>query len=874
MKSSPPKFARFLLKTCCDARFHEEVEGDLDELFAHNIQMHGPKKAAWYYWKDVFKHFNWYFISRRRTKSSSQNLIDMWTNYLRIAFRNIFKNPGYSALNMLGLGVGMACALLILKYSLHELGFDKFHEKGDRTYVVHMQFPNEEEIITSAPNALVPTLIRELPELETGVRIFNRGSYSPFTVKYKENVFKENRLFHVDSTFFDVFSFKLLEGDPKRALVNPKSIVLTEEMAAKYFGSEEPMGKTLRIDNRHDYLVTGVIENPPSNSHIHFDFLVSYTSFTNRFFLQERWDNASYTSYLVLNENASASSVEAKIPGIVKRTSEAEEIPRYSLNNLFDIHLSGVGAAFGLEAQNEMQYLYIFGFIGVLILIIASINYTNLATARAVFRAKEIGMRKVLGAYRFNLFHQFMGESILVVFMAFLLALLLAVVALPSFNQLADRQFVIADLWQSNVIGGIVLVAFFVAMLAGIYPALVLSGFRPITVLRGSFKNSKSGVVMRKLLVTVQFVISIALIIGTSVVFEQLKFMKQKELGYNNDNMLILPLSSSILRNYPAFKSEMMRESSVLDMTLASESPTQINAGYSIILKDIDEEKKVMVAGLRADLDFLGALQMELVAGTFITEADVKNIAREIPSEDRVFAFVLNEEALAPFGISPEEAIGKRAYMNGRNGFIRGVVKNFHFASMREKIRPMAFLPERDFNKVLIRISGQNLENTLSKVQERWRRLAPNVPFEYEFMDLQYANLYSSEQKLSKLFGLFAGLTIFISCFGLLGLISFTTIQRAREIGVRKVLGASTNTLVLMLNKDFSKLILVAFLIATPLAYLFMSNWLAEFQYKIGIGVTPIILSLVGTTLIAFLTTSFQSFRAASANPVDVLKEQ
>ena len=874
MRASPPKLARSLLRNFCDTSFHEEVEGDLDEIFDSTLEKSGVRKARQEYWLNVFKHFNGYFLFRRNRTAKSQNRFDMWTNYIKIAFRSVLKNKAYSAMNVLGLGVGMACAMLILIYALHELSYDQFHIKGDRVYVVHSQLDPEDDVDSSAPNALVPTLVREFPEIEAGVRIFNRGSYSPYTVKYQENIFQEDRLFHVDSTFFQIFSFKLLQGDQNKCLVAPKSIVLTESMAKKYFGNEEPIGKTLRIDNRSNYLVTGVMEDIPSNSHIHFDFLVSYNSFTNSFFLNERWDNASYTSYLLLKENVNPAVVDAKIPDLVRRSSEAENTSRFWLHPLSKIHLSGLGAGFSIEPQNEMRYLYIFGFIGVLILVIASINYTNLATARAVFRAKEIGMRKVLGAYRFNLFHQFMGESIMIVAIGVLLAVVLAILALPAFNGLADRQFAVTDIFQPLLVIWVAVIALFVGMLAGIYPSLVLSGFKPITVLRGSFKNSKSGTSMRKVLVVSQFIISIGLIIGTSVIFQQLGYMQQKDLGYNNDNMLILPISNSIRKNYDAFKAEMLREPGIFDMTLASESPTKINGLYSIVVKDMDIEKEVLLAGLRTDTDFLDAMQMELLAGSFFTETDLKNIASEIPYKERVHAFVLNESAIAEYGLSPEEAIGKRIYMNGRNGFVRGIVKDFHFSSMREKITPMAFLPETDFNKVLIRISGQDVDRTLSKVQERWRNLAPNVPFEYNFMDLEYENLYRTEQKLSRLFGAFASLAIFIACFGLLGLISYATIQRAREIGVRKVLGASVRNLVFMLNKDFAKLIALAFVVAIPLTYFLMRSWLMEFEYRISIGLTPVLISLGITATIAFVTISTQSLRAAMANPTEVLKEQ
>ncbi|MBO3700420.1 ABC transporter permease [Roseivirga sp. E12] len=874
MNNAPPKSARFLLKLLCDPHFHEEVEGDLDELFEHNLESFGLKKARRRYWGDVFKHFNWYFITRRNTSGNSQNIFDMWTNYLKIAFRNMTKNKGYTAMNIMGLGVGMACAVLILVYSLHELSFDRFHEKANRTYVAHSTFTPANLTVSSTPSALSPSLQAEFPEVEAGVRFQSRGAFNAYTVQYKENVFKEVDLFYVDSTFFKVFSFELLAGNPETCLNQPYSIVLTEEMASKYFGQEDPMGKVLKIDNRRDYQVTGVLKDIPSNSHIQFDFLTSYTSLTSNFFKIPRWNSASFTTYLVLKEGVKPEDVEAKIPDLVKRSTDEEGLPEYTLEPLLDIHLSSLGVDFDPQPQNEMKYLYIFGFIGILILSIASINYTNLATARAVFRAKEIGMRKVMGAYRHNLFYQFMSESLLIVFISALLAIVLAMLTIPYFNALADRQFVIADLWQFEPIAGVLLIALFVGLLAGIYPAIVLSGFRPITVLKGSFKNSKSGVVVRKFLVTGQFVISISLIIGTVVVFEQLSYMQNKDLGYNNQNVVLLPLTSGIRKNYPAFKAEMLREPGVLDMTLSSESPTKIDAGYSMILKDVDVEKEVMVAGLRTDIDFLDAFQMKLISGTFMTDVDAKSVASDLPFDEKTFGFVLNEQALAEFDLSAEEIIGKRAFMNGRNGVIRGVVQDFHFESLREKIKPMVFMSDQDFNSVLVRISGQNVENTISKIQARWRRIAPNVPFEYDFIENEYNALYSAESKLSKLFGVFAILGIFIACFGLLGLISFATIQKAREIGVRKVLGASVSSLVLLLNRDFAKLVLIAFVISVPLAFFTMNGWLRSFEYRISIGFVPVVLALLMTSLIAFLTISIQSMRAAVANPVDVLKEE
>jgi len=870
----PPRLARALLRIFCDAAYHEELEGDLDELFELNLANMGRRRAALRYWADVFKHFNWFFFSRRHSYGTQQNAFTMWANYFKIAFRNLIRHKRYAALNVLGLGVGMACSLLIMLYGFHELSYDNFHEKADRLFVVHTEILPGTDPIASSPNALVPHLIREFPEVESGVRIYNRGGYSPFTVQYEEQVYKEDRLFHVDSTFFNLFSFELLRGNRETCLTKPRSIVLTEEMSKKYFGEADPMGKLLRLDNRTDYQVTGVMADIPVNSHIHFDFLVSYASFTNSFFREERWDNASYTSYLLLRPNASVQSVEAKIPDMVTRSSDQEQNMTYLLNRFEDIHLRGMGASFGLEPQNEMRYLYIFGVIGLLILVVASVNYTNLATARAVHRAKEIGMRKVMGAYRKNLFSQFMGESFMVVFMAIVVALGLSMAALSSFSELADRPFGFADLLQTRLLLSLIGVGLIVGLMSGIYPALVLSGYRPLLVLKGSFKNSKSGVLIRKLLVTGQFIISMALIIGTIVIFNQITFMQEKTLGYNNKNVMILPMSPSIMQGYASFKAEMLKEPGVLDLTMVSESPTEINGGYSINIQDTDLQDPVFLAGIRADLDFVDAMQMDLVAGSFFSETDIKNVAPDLPFKDRRFAFVLNESAVKQFELSPEEVIGKRAKMNGRNGFIRGVVKDFHFASMRQKIMPMAILPDRDFNYLLLRISGQQLESTIAKVQERWRRLAPNVPFDYQFMDVEYDTLYQADQRLSKLFGVFAILAIFIACFGLFGLVAFTTAQKAREIGVRKVLGASVRHLVLLLNKTYAQLILVAFLLAGPLAYFLMSGWISEFEYRTSIGITPFFWSLAATVLVAFASVSFQSLKAATANPVNVLKEE
>lgn len=871
---TPPRLARALLRMFCDTAYHEELEGDLDELFELNIAEVGLRRARLRYWGDVFKHFNWFFISRKKSNRTNQNLLTMWTNYLKLAVRNLLRHKRYSTLNVVGLGVGMACSLLIMLYAFHELSYDTFHEKGDRLHVIHTQMGPGSLSISSAPNALVPHLIRDFPEVENGLRIFNRGDYAPYTIQYADQVFKEDRLFHVDSSFFQLFSFELLQGNRETCLTKPKSIVLTQEMSQKYFGDTDPMGKVLRIDNRHDYLVTGIVADPPANSHMHFDFLVSYASFTNSFFREERWDNASYTSYLLLKPTASPRVVESKLPDLLERNTKGESTLIFTLHAFKDIHLRGLGASFGLEPQNEMRYLYIFGVIGLLILVVASVNYTNLSTARAVHRAKEIGMRKVMGAYRKHLFAQFMGESFLVVFIAMLVALGLSIIALPEFSALADRSFKISQLFQPRLLLALAFVGFVVGTLSGMYPALVLSGYRPLLVLKGTFKNSKSGVVIRQLLVTGQFVISMGLIIGTIVIFNQLEYMQQKKLGYNNENVMILPVSRTIVRGFDAFKAEMLNEPGVFDLTMVSESPTEINGGYGISIQDTDIQNSVNIAGIRADRDFVEAMQMELIAGEYFTKSDIENIAPSIPYADRKFAFVLNEAAVKQFDLKPEDIIGKRAHMNGRNGFIRGVVKDFHFASMRQKILPMAILPDRDFNYLLLRISGQQPESTIAKVQERWRRLAPNEPFDYQFMDVEYDNLYQADQRLSQLFGVFASLAIFIACFGLFGLVAFTTAQKAREIGVRKVLGASIGHLVILLNKRYAQLILVAFLLAGPMAYLLMSGWLNEFEYRTTVGIAPLIWALMATVLIAFASVSLQSLKAATANPVNVLKEE
>jgi putative ABC transport system permease protein len=797
----------------------------------------------------------------------------MIKNYLLISFRNLRKHFSYSLINILGLGLGLATCLLLFTWIRHELSYDKFNEKYDRIYRSSLEYSFGGQVARTSvsPTALLPTLMT-LPETETGVRVYNASSWNAYIVKNGERIFQEKRFYAADSTFFKVFSYKLIKGNPKTALVEPNTVILTESMVRKYFGDEDALGKVLQVNGNKDYTVTGIIEDVPTNSLLQFDFLCSFSSL--RVASQElQWWSANYQTFVVLQPNGDLSALRDKTNEIVKkavanRTSGENDYVRYNFTPLTDIYLKS-DFANEPEVVSDIKYVYIFSGIAALILIIACINYINLATARAADRAKEVGIRKVVGALRKQLFFQFISESVIITLFAFCLAYLLAQGMLPLFNSLTGKNFSYELLTEPSFVAISLGVLMVIAILSGAYPAFAITSFKPVSVLKGNFKSSSKGIWLRKSLVVFQFAISVVLITGTIIIVKQLDFIQGTNLGYDRENTIILPLDKQTAEVFDGLKTELTRNEVALHVGRGTESPVNIHGGYTIKANDNDQPGMV-ITGLLIDEEYLPAMDIQLLQGRNFTKED-----RERVSKDTVYTFILNESALAALYIPKEEALGRKVFMGRRRGEIIGVAKDFHFASLHRNIGPLVIFPEEiQFNKLFIKIPAGDLSKNLEKIKNIYSSLITHRPFEFEFLDQQYAALYTNEQRLSSVFIVFATLAIIIACLGLFGLVSFSASQKTKEIGIRKVLGATASNIVLLITKDFTKLVVIAILMGIPVAYWIMYQWLGAFAYKTEMGIGPVVIASVICIAIALGTAGYQAVKAALIDPAKTLRNE
>ncbi|MCX6214308.1 ABC transporter permease [Spirosoma sp.] len=798
----------------------------------------------------------------------------MLTNYLRIAIRNLWRNKVFSGINIVGLAVGLASCLLLFMYITHELSYDDFQKKADRVVRVTMEYSMEGRVakIPQTGTKVVKEFGRQFPEIESGVRLINRDG----VVNTGDRQFSEKRIVFADSALFTLFSFPLLQGNPRTALAGPNLVVLSESTARKYFGDENPVGKTIRINTGgsfRDYAVTGVVKDSPANSQIKYDLLTSFLTLPAA--QTEEWFSSNYATYLLLRKPEDMGSLQAKIPGFMKTQFGKEEMSAgsyltYNLEPLRRVHLhSEVEGSF--EPNGDLTYIYIFGSIALLILLIACVNYVNLATSRAVERAQEVGVRKVMGALRGQLFGQFIGESVIVTSLALVLALLLAALALPVFNELSDRQFTISSWFELRNILLLLGIGLIVSLIAGSYPALVLARFEPVRVLKGHLKTAGAGQ-FRRALIVFQFAITAFLIISTLLVRNQLAFVQQKKLGYSKDHVLMLPVDKQVNEKIAAIKSEFRQNADIQQVSLASDSPVFVEGGYGMRSANMAADQRKMVTGLTIDEDYVPTMSLQLIAGSNINAADMDRISRTDNDSLTRSRFILNEAAVKELGWTPQQAIGQRLDVSGRLGVIKGVVADFHFASMKQKIGPLALFPQNGGEVLLVKLSGSQLPNTLRFLESKWRTLIPDRPFSYAFMDEEFNKLYAAETRTGSIFSVFAFLSIFLACLGLFGLSAYTTAQRTKEIGVRKVLGASVFSIVGLLSKDFLKLVGVALLVASPIAWYAMDKWLNDFAYKITIEWWVFALAGLLAVGIALLTVSFQSVRAALMNPVKSLK--
>jgi putative ABC transport system permease protein len=811
----------------------------------------------------------------------------MLPNYIKIATRNLWRYKGYSFINILGLAVGMACCTLILLFVLDELSYDKFNENSDRIYRVTREWFNSDGTPSLHLARVAPpigTLLKQdFPDMiEKMVRI--RSDYNTL-LKVDDRTFIENHFRWAGNSFFDIFSFKLLHGDPKTALVEPNTVVLTNSTAKRYFGSADAaMGKIINYENERDLLVTGVVEDVPHNSHFKFDFLGSFQTLYDMFgaeYMTRNWGRNNYATYLLLAKNVPAATLRSQFPAFLDKyltqvslendgrepSITPSRVNQLHLQRLTDIHLkSHLNSEW--EPNGDIKNVYLFTLIALFILLIACINFMNLSTARSSNRAHEIGMRKVLGAQRTQLIIQFLGESVFVALVAFVIALGMVELAFPAFNNFSGKELTMNLTENFSLLLGLAGLLLFVGLLSGSYPALYLSGFRPIKVLKNVSKNGLSRSRFRTVLVVLQFSISIGLIICVGGMYSQLQFWHNTDLGYDKEHIVLLPSDQSIMEKIESVKSRMLQNPNIISVATSRLVPTNnlLNSWGGETLEDGKEEPiQFRLAAQEVDYDFIDTYKMKLVAG--------RNFSRKYATDDTA-AFILNESAVRKLGWGPpDNAIGKPLQYGGQDGHVIGVLKDFFFESLRNEIVPIIFLITKNSNyTVSVRIRPENTKATLQFLENLWTELRPNYPFEYRFLDEQYDNLYKSEERLMEIFGVFSILAIFVACLGLLGLASFTAEQKTKEIGIRKVLGASVGRIVFLLTKEYTRWVLIANLIAWPVAWWGMNRWLENFAYRIHIGWQIFILSATIALFIALFTVSWQAIRAALANPVESLR--
>lgn len=812
----------------------------------------------------------------------------MLRNYLKIALRNLFGQKVFSFINLFGLTVGLACCLLISIYIIDELSYDRYHENADQIYRVTRNFIDRDGSTTLHLGHVAPPfgplIANDFPDVEEVTRLLN----ATLTFRYEDKTFTEDHIYFAESNIFDVFTIPVIAGDPNTALENPFSIMLSETMAEKYFGEEDPIGEQLLVNGQMNANVTGIFADFPDNSHMHPAFLVAFNTLRapeiyGEENLRTNWGNNSFSTYLLLPEDYPAESLEAQFPDFLDRhmpyDPSAENARKPSewttlfLNKMTDIHLySNLDSE--IEENGNIRRIYIFSAIAVFILLIAGINYMNLATARSATRAKEIGIRKVAGAHRRELMWQFLSESVLMTLLAMGLAILLAQFCLPVLENLTGKTLTLGSFfnyWYFPV--GLLVLTALVGFMAGIYPAVFMSSFQPVRVLKGVFKPGGGNVALRKVLVVAQFSISIILISSTGIVFQQLRYMQQKALGYDREHVITMPYHEDLSESYDAFRNDLLSNPNVKEVARSTRIPTgrlldswgaaSAQVGDSII------QSNVSLKSVAIDYNFVDVYEMELAAG--------RNFSREYSTDDST-AFIINETAARAIGWpTNEEAIGKPFRYASREGTLVGIFEDFHFESLHQQIQPMIFMmPDTTgwFENMSIKLTGQNMGTALTHIEKTWNQFLPQFPYQYTFLEENYEQLYEAENRQGQLFTIFSGIAIFVACLGLFGLAAFATSQRTKEIGIRKVLGASVSSVVLLLSKDFLRLVVIGLIIATPIAWLTMSNWLADFAYRINIQWWVFALAGILAILVALLTVSLQAIKAATSNPVESLKTE
>jgi putative ABC transport system permease protein len=806
----------------------------------------------------------------------------MLHNFLTIAFRNLWRNKAFSAINISGLAIGIATCLIILLFVRNEMSYDQFHEKADRIVRVVFRGSINGELMKEG-HVMPPTaqtLKTDYPEVLEATRF--RGAGTPI-VAYGDKKFKEGSFALADSNFFSVFTFPFLQGDPRTALSQPNTAVITQELAQKYFRSENPMGKVLNIKSWNtSYKITGVMQKMPANSHFHFDLLASMASISDA--KSPSWMTSEYYTYLVLPSGYDYKKLEAKLPQVVEKYMGPQLQQAMGMNiaqfrqkgnelglmlqPLTSIHLHSDNL-YELEPGGDSRYVYLFGVIALFMLLIACINFMNLSTASASRRAREVGIRKVLGSLQRELVRQFLLESILLTGIALVLAVFLVQLTLPFFNLLAGTELNLPLADEPWLLPILILFGLLVGTLAGSYPAFFLSSFNPVAVLKGRFTAGRKSISFRSALVVFQFFVSVTLMVGTGVVYRQLQYIQNKKLGYEKEQVLVVQESWMLGNREEAFRGQLLQDTRVVNASISAYLPAG-PSNYNNFTVYAEDNAFQLVKTLRYEVDhrYIPTLGMEIVAGRNFSEDFATDAEGAVINETAANLFGWKEKALGHILTNSNNQGEKKSYR------VIGVVKDFHFKSLHERISPLMMVLGNNSGSIIVKAKTQDIQGLLASVKKQWSQFNTEAPLSYSFLDERFEATYRSEQKVGQILGIFAGLTIFVACLGLFGLATFTAEKRRKEIGIRKVVGASVIDIVALLSKEFLKLVLIANVLAWPLVYYLMNRWLENFAYHIGIGWWMFALAGVSALLIALLTVSFQAIKAALNNPVKSLRTE
>ncbi|WP_128548110.1 ABC transporter permease [Larkinella soli] len=892
----PPRWADRLLEWFVAPHLLEYVQGDLHENFRKRVAQVGPARARREYVRQVMHCFTPFFTRRPAAQPfhrfdneyANPPFFAMLSNYLTIAFRNLWRHKAFTAINIIGLAVGLATCLLIVLFVVHELSYDRYHADSDRIYrmTLYGRMDDKDIDLAYAPGPAGQALLRDCPGVEAVTRLRREGA---FLVKHHQDIIKEENVAFVDSNFFSVFSIPMLKGHRVRALTEPNTLVLSQTVARKYFGETDPVGKTLSLGQLGLFRVTGVCADVPSNTHFHYDMFGSLNSVRNG----SKWLASGAYTYLRLRKGYPIQQVEDQSRGFVARYI-APEIKEFFGQSLSEFRQKGNRFGFSfqpvtaihlysdlddeLEANSDVKYVYIFSVIALFILLLACINFMNLSTAGSAGRSREVGIRKVLGSVRRQLVVQFLAESVLLTLLALGLALGLVLLLLPGFNGLAGKQFTAADIFSIRILTGAIPACLLIGLLAGSYPAFVLSSFKPVTVLKGGLQAGLRSGWLRNTLVTGQFVVSIGILIATIVADQQLRFMQNKKVGFDKEQVLVLHDTHVLGSKFDGFKSELARLSSVVGVSAAGFLPAGASS-QSVDGIQVRNGARTVIhrsKGYFIDEDYLPTLGIRLVLGRNFKKASPSESASVLLNEAAVRAYGFGNPAGGPAG-SPIgrqlSTVGDGTEGSKRTYTVVGVVKDFHFESMHQHIAPLVMFYGEDHGQLALRIRTDDLPRLLNDIEQRWKAETGN-PFAYSFLNDRFNTMYQSERRIGQLFGVFAGLAVLISCLGLFGLAALTTHQRTKEIGVRKVLGASVAGIVTLLLTQYLKLILIALAIASPIAGYTMSRWLGDFAYRIDIGWWIFALAGGLAASVAVLTVGYLAIKAALTNPVKSLRAE